>query len=152
LSDLVPGIGAGQVARPERPASALAWSNRVNRTGFLAAGSLQENTIFSIRVFDNRCPQPDALQELTPELAGRHFKKIGDYLNLGSSDPDITLVRPGAAPAALHAFKMQTTDIPWHTITINHPTNLISATLKLGQQILGHFQMHGGHYLLILKS
>lgn len=149
---LVPGIGTGQVARPKRPNPALVRPNRINHTSFLPLDFLQKYTIFVIRVFDNRCPQAVALQELTTKLCRRHLQKICDYPDLRPGDPDISFPRPGAAPAARHALKMKTTNIPRHTITINHPTNLISATLQLGQQILGHSQMHGGHYLLILKS
>jgi hypothetical protein len=112
LSDFVPGIWADKVARPKRPASALARPNSVNHTRFPAAGFLKEYTIFGCRVFDNRCPKTDALQELTPQLLWCHLKKIRDYLNLRPGDPYIPFAWPGAASPALHALKMQPGNIP----------------------------------------
>ena len=71
-------------------------------------------------MFNNRCPQTDALQVLTPQLACRHLQKIGDYLNLRPGDPDIPLTRPGAASTALHALKMQPADIPRTFLSFRH--------------------------------
>jgi len=120
LSGLVPGTGTGQIALPKRPAPALARTNRINHTSLLAVHFLQEHTIPGARVFNNRCPQTDALQELAPQLACRHLQKIGDYLHFRLSDPDIPFARPGATRTALDALKMQPTDIPRSFLTFRH--------------------------------
>jgi len=53
LSCFVPGIGISQIAGPERPASALAWPNRVDHALSFASAVLQEYTISGDAVFDD---------------------------------------------------------------------------------------------------
>lgn len=108
----VPGIGAGEVARPERPGPALVRANWVNNTFFAAFNFPQEHTISGARLLNNCRAKADAFQAISPKLSGRGFEEICNDFNFRSSHPDITLARPRAAVAALHTFKMQTGNIP----------------------------------------
>ena len=108
----VPGIGAGEVARPERPGPALVRANGVNNTFFAAFNFPQEHTISGARLLNNCRAKADAFQAISPKLSGRGFEEICNDFNFRSSHPDITLARPRAAVAALHTFKMQTGNIP----------------------------------------
>jgi hypothetical protein len=60
----------------------------------LAGDVLQKYAIFGAGVFDNRCPQADALQVFFSHLPHRYFQEISDYLNFRLSNPDVTLARP----------------------------------------------------------
>jgi len=56
LGGLVPGSGAFQIARPERPDSTLPRPNSINHASLLAVDFLQEYAIFSRALFNNRRP------------------------------------------------------------------------------------------------
>ena len=80
--------------------------------GTLAVYFPQEDTIFSMGLFDNCHAQSDALQILLPQFRGCFLQKISDEFNLRRSYPDIAFTWPGAAPATLLTLEMQTTNIP----------------------------------------
>ena len=61
LSGFIPRVGAFQIAWPKWPASALLWSDGINNTIFSASGFSQEYAVFSVRLFDNCCPETDTL-------------------------------------------------------------------------------------------
>ncbi len=135
LGCLVPGGWAFQIVLPKRPHSALAWTDRVNHTSFLAIALLQKYAIFSAWLFNNRCPKPDTLEILLAHLPGFNLQEISDEFNLRRSYPDITFIRPGAASAALHTLKMQTTNIPRNfSLSFRHRLRRINTVYFLFNQ------------------
>lgn len=118
----VPVARPAQVARPERPASALARPDRINRTLPSTSFALQEYTVFCQMVLNNRRSKPDTLEIFLPELSYCHFQKISNYFNLRLRHPDIPLPGPGAAPPTPLALKMQAGNIPFSIHLRQHLT------------------------------
>jgi hypothetical protein len=90
----------------------LCRPNFVNRAPAALFGFLQEYTIASVRVLDNRKPETHAPQEFLFQLLHRHFQKIRYQPDFRSADQDISPFRSGAAAPALQTLKMQPSRIP----------------------------------------
>jgi hypothetical protein len=63
---LVPVARPSQVVRPEGPAPALAWTNRIYHTLFTAGDALQEYAVFGRMMLDNRRSQPHPFEVFPP--------------------------------------------------------------------------------------
>lgn len=108
----VPGIGAVEVAGPERPGSALIGPDGVNFAAAALCGFGQEDTVFGGLVFYDAGSVEEAFEVLSPETARGHLHEFGDPFRFFSRDPDKSLVRTGAAVSATKALKIEPPDVP----------------------------------------
>ena len=116
LSCRIPKIGTYQIPVPERPVAALRGANIVNRAAPALLGLPEEYTIACVRVLDNRKAQSHASEKLPLQFFDGHFQEIGNEADFGPAEPNIALLRPGAAMPALQTLELQSGRIPGNFI------------------------------------
>lgn len=110
---LAPCVRVGQVHRPERPGSALDWTNGVNQAASLAVFAVfEEDAILAIRSLDETESVAHFADVLAAHLLFGNTEVLSDPDNILLRDPHETLCRTGTAISTLQALERQSVDVP----------------------------------------
>jgi len=131
----VPLVGRYQIIRPERPGPALIRPNGINSTAPFVVGIGQKNAVPGYRLLDDGRSLTNTLDIFAPQLLSRFIYILCNKGNLSLSNPDITLIWPGATRPTLQTLKMQTPNIPLGFVfVIRHGfTQIHSVSLDFGK-------------------
>ena len=124
----VPCVRAGQILRPERPGSTLTGSNGIDRTLLLTVALAQEDAVLRQSVFDDARSRPHAAQIPLSQLIHRYPQLLGDPLQFELHRPDVPFPRPGTAPPALPALKVQPFNVPFRPCFVTRHESMVAKT------------------------
>ena len=132
----IPAMGTGKVGGPKGPGSALFRPDGINRANLTFPAAVKKYAVPRAGIFNDCRAQTHTLEEPFFQLCHWYIQVSGDESNFGPAYPDIALGRPGAAPAALQALKMQARGIPLvftiiHGIYLTKKTHSVNYEFKI---------------------